>query len=239
MAEKPLGHKAYGSIGHLPGRRLGPSDSSVPQGQADICTVKVRDKHDIVSVEVKYDGSCCSVANVDGRIVALTRAGYPASSSRYEQHWLFAAWVLEELDQFESLLTPGERVVGEWIAQAHGTLYRADSPFIAFDIFDERNERITRNDFWARIFYGTRLRRAQCVHKGNKPISVEDAFSLIDTSIEPFCQKHEGLVYRVERHGTVDFLAKWVRPDKEDGCYLPEISGCPAVWNWGPKRETS
>jgi len=24
----------------------------------------------------------------------------------------------------------------------------------------------------------------------------------------------EGLVYRVERKGKVDFLAKWVRPDK-------------------------
>ncbi|KKL70160.1 hypothetical protein LCGC14_2107750, partial [marine sediment metagenome] len=30
------------------------------------------------------------------------------------------------------------------------------------------------------------------------------------------------------------FLAKWVRPDKEDGIYLPEISGGEAVWNWRP-----
>lgn len=44
----------------------------------------------------------------------------------------------------------------------------------------------------------------------------------------------EGAVYRVERRGEVDFLAKWVRPDKQDGCYLPEVSGGEAVWNWRP-----
>ncbi len=42
----------------------------------------------------------------------------------------------------------------------------------------------------------------------------------------------EGVVYRVERHGKVDFLAKYVRPDKRDGIYLPEVSNQPAVWNW-------
>ena len=48
------------------------------------------------------------------------------------------------------------------------------------------------------------------------------------------CDEPEGVVYRVERKGDVDFLAKWVRPDKVDGKYLPEMSGEPAVWNWRP-----
>jgi hypothetical protein len=42
----------------------------------------------------------------------------------------------------------------------------------------------------------------------------------------------EGVVYRVERMDAVDFLAKYVRPEKRDGIYLPEISGRAAVWNW-------
>ncbi len=29
-------------------------------------------------------------------------------------------------------------------------------------------------------------------------------------------------------------FSKWVRPDKVDGKYLPEISGKDAVWNWRP-----
>jgi hypothetical protein len=38
----------------------------------------------------------------------------------------------------------------------------------------------------------------------------------------------------VERKSEVDFLAKWVRSDKVDGMYLPEISGKEPVWNWRP-----
>jgi hypothetical protein len=38
----------------------------------------------------------------------------------------------------------------------------------------------------------------------------------------------EGAVWRVERNDKVDFLAKYVRPDKVDGSYF---EGEP-VWNW-------
>lgn len=47
----------------------------------------------------------------------------------------------------------------------------------------------------------------------------------------------EGTVWRVERRGEFDFLVKYVRPEKKDGCYLPEASGLPAVWNWRPQAE--
>ncbi len=42
----------------------------------------------------------------------------------------------------------------------------------------------------------------------------------------------EGVVWRVEHRGKVDFLAKFVRPDKVDGLYLEK--GAPIVWNWRP-----
>jgi len=38
-------------------------------------------------------------------------------------------------------------------------------------------------------------------------------------------------VWRVEREGAVDFLAKYVRPEKADGCYLSEVSGKDTIWN--------
>ncbi len=55
----------------------------------------------------------------------------------------------------------------------------------------------------------------------------------------------EGAVWRVERNELirpggqecrwhVDFLVKYVRPDKIDGSYLSEISGLPPVYNWMP-----
>ena len=34
------------------------------------------------------------------------------------------------------------------------------------------------------------------------------------------------------RRWAVDFLVKYVRHDKQDGIYLPEISGKKSVWNW-------
>ena len=49
----------------------------------------------------------------------------------------------------------------------------------------------------------------------------------------------EGAVWRCERLGKVDFLGKFVRPEKVDGTYLPEISGKDAIWNWQPKNEAT
>jgi len=42
-SNKPLNQKAYGSIPHLPGSRLGPGDYSIGEGQARIATEKLRD----------------------------------------------------------------------------------------------------------------------------------------------------------------------------------------------------
>ena len=54
------------------------------------------------------------------------------------QHHLFAEWVRLPYnhDRFYSVLCKGERIVGEWLAQAHGTRYRITlgEPFVCFDI---------------------------------------------------------------------------------------------------------
>jgi hypothetical protein len=42
----------------------------------------------------------------------------------------------------------------------------------------------------------------------------------------------EGVVYRCERKGKVDFLGKYVRPEKTDGYYLPGIGeNTTEIWN--------
>lgn len=227
---KPLGTKAYGSIGHLPQSRLGPGDHSVNPGQAKICLEKTRDKHDLIIVQEKLDGSCCSVARVDGVIVPLGRAGYPAESSKYEQHHLFAAWVYERQQWFLDILTDGERIVGEWLAMAHGTRYRLPhEPFVAFDMM-RGHERVTLDELVARN--DGRLPLPRQIHRGD-PISLD----LVREKLGPeYADFHgaldpiEGAVWRVERKGAVDFLAKWVRPDKVDGTYFVE----PLTWNWRP-----
>src|SRR5689334_18116185 len=97
---KPLGIKSYGHIAHLPGSRMGPGDHKCHEGQMRIATEKARDRHDHIIVQEKLDGSNVGVAKVDGKILPLTRAGYLANSSPYEQHWKFEQWVNKNQERF-------------------------------------------------------------------------------------------------------------------------------------------
>lgn len=230
--QKPLGGKAYGHIPHLPGSRLGPGDHKCHEGQSVICTEKTRDKHDVIVVQEKLDGSCVSVARVEGSILALGRAGYLATTSSYEQHQLFAHWVRENMARFDALLVEGERVVGEWLALAHGTRYKLKhEPFVVFDIMRGK-DRATHAECEARL--GDFVR--PYVVSVGPPVSIHAAMAVLGPNgkhgaLDPV----EGAVWRVERKGAVDFLAKYVRPDKADGCYLPEVGGS-SIWHWRPER---
>lgn len=239
--DKPLKAKAYGSIGHLPNSRMGPADHHVHEGQALICTVKPR-KGDRIIVSEKLDGSCMSVAKINGELVPLTRAGYRATDVLFEHLRAFVPYVEQHLDQFATLLNEGERVVGEWIPMAHGTIYDPRhlmfSPFVAFDIFRE-GKRILWDEFNQRIGE-VEMRRAFRIHDGPEPCTVGFALQSLRVPDEDLAshgygyhgalEDVEGAVWRVEREGRVDFLAKYVRPEKIDGKYFPDISGQPPIW---------
>ena len=60
-------------------------DKGLNKGQVEICTKKLR-RNDRLIVQEKLDGSCCAIAKIDGIIIALVRAGYPAYTSPYKQH---------------------------------------------------------------------------------------------------------------------------------------------------------
>lgn len=234
MNVKPLGQKAYGHIPHLPQSRLGPSDHQANPGHVAIATEDTGSRDRIVIVQEKLDGSCVAVANVDGDIIALQRAGYLAKSSPYQQHHLFAEWVEVNRLRFRKILANGDRVVGEWLAQAHGTRYDLEQePFVPFDIIRGRARLPYFDVAWRVNRIG--LLTPATVHVG-PAISVKGAMRRLGMygyhgARDPI----EGAVWRVERRdGTVEFLAKYVRPDKVDGCYLPEISGQTTVWNWLP-----
>lgn len=226
---KPLNKKLYGSIGHLPNSRLGPGDRSVPPGMAKICLEKERDKHDVIIVQEKLDGSNCGVAKIGGRVIALTRSGYTAGSSPYLQHHMFEKWVMKQYNRFDSLLNDGERVIGEWLAMAHGTRYDLNhEPFVAFDIMTG-DTRLTYIEFQKRVLrYDFVI--PNLINYG-KPMQHKDILKRIEKSGHGAVDPVEGYVCRVERLGSVDFLAKWVRSDKVDGKYFKDNYG-EDVWNW-------
>lgn len=230
---KPLGKRAYGSIPHLPGSRLGIGDHHISEGQSKIVTEKKRDHKDIIIIQEKLDGSNVSIAKINGAIVPLTRAGYIAYTSPYEQHHLFYNWVLERKQYFENILNEGERLCGEWIAQACGTIYKnVTTPFIAFDLIRMDNKRSCYSELHALSNeFGFPI--AYTFHIGN-PLSINDAMEKCgEFGNHGATEKIEGIVYRCERNGEVDFVCKYVRPDKIDGKYLPEYSG-KIIWNWKP-----
>lgn len=242
MAEqsKPLGTKAYGHIPHLPSSRTGPGDHHCSSGQANIATVKVRDKHDRVIVQEKLDGTCVSAVLLNDKLIPLTRSGYEAWSSSYEQHHLWGDWVVLNEERFRSVLCEGERLVGEWLAQAHGTRYELfHEPFVAFDIMT-KSKRDVYEEFNGKLSWGEFV-KPHIIHQGSS-FGIDDAMKALgDRGFHGSLDKPEGAVWRVERFDhhhkmwNVDFLCKYVRHDKIDGAYLPEKEmSKKEMWNWRP-----
>lgn len=227
---KPLGRKAYGSIPHLSTSRLGPGEHKISSGQEEILTVRTRDRHDTIIVQEKLDGSNVAIANAQGEIVALTRAGYRADQSPYAQHRLFAKFVEQREDCYRQALDSGDVISGEWLAQAHGTKYDLTrGPFAAFDLW-HKEERVPYEIFLSRLINICVFPRL--LHLGGA-ISVRDAKQRLGRhGWHGATDKAEGVVYRCERRGKVEFLAKYVNHDKVDGKYFVESTN-DVIWNSG------
>ena len=215
---KPLGNKNYGSIPHLSNSKLGDGDHYIHSGQENIMTKNVRDRNDLVIVTQKYDGSNVGIAKKDGKIYALTRSGYEASTSPYKQHHWFSDWVSLNKHYFKQILADGERIVGELLVKTHSEPYLIEylTPIVFFDWFDSCNK---RKPF--RYLKNTNLPIPQILHEGYN-IEVETALVLQKKFIDKrfYTQCPEGLIYRVERNNEFDFMAKWVRKDFKPGIYL-------------------
>lgn len=218
---KPLGFKNYGSIPHLLGSKLGKTDKYIHEGQHRILTEKTRDKHDFVIVTEKYDGSNVGIAKKDGKIIALTRSGYLAETSPYKQHHVFAEWVRKQGNRF-NIIAEGERLVGEWLYCINSIRYEIlNDPFIAFDYFSCENYRMTNE----MLFYKTVLMEIETprvINFGYQSFSVESCMDELKNKHNHSViakDSPEGLVYRVERKGEFDFMAKYVRQDFEPGIY--------------------
>lgn len=238
IERKPLGGKAYGSIAHMPSSRLGPGDWKCTAGEQEIATSSAR-PGDTVFVMTKVDGANCAVANIEGEIVPLIRAGYRARDARYDHLLRFETWALAHADRWRAILAPGERLCGEWLIQAHATRYdlTGREPFVPFDIIVQGKpgeRRVGRRLFDDVIERCTRIGLAHVPVLSRGPaISIEEAYRRACLpefrfgAIDP----PEGCVWRVERNGVVHFVIKWVHPDKRDGIFLPGISGLPPIWN--------
>ena len=220
-----MGRKAYGSIPHLPGSRVGIGDHTVNPGQARIATSKQRDHLDCVIVTEKMDGACCAIARINGEVVPVTRSGHRAADSPYAVNRAFADWTLTRAAMFRDLLNDGERVVGEWMGFAHGTKYRELTDlFYGFDLMRDSTH-ATFQELHVRFLEHIGI--VPVVSWGPEPLSIADAMGFIGQTGRYGAlpeDRAEGAVWRVQRRGRFDFMAKYVRPGKIDGKYMPDFS---------------
>lgn len=247
MSEKPAGRKNYGSIGHLPNSRMGSGDHHLEENQARIATENANNKDGKIRevfVQEKLDGSNVGIYRKDNRIFALSRSGYQCNTSPYEQHRAFERWVMQQQERWLEILADDERLVGEWLMQAHSTRYNiTNEPFVAFDILKE-DKRMIYDDFVVRI--NDKVQIPYLVHRGDA-FPVSKAMELLGKyGKHGATDEIEGAIWRVEmiqdknnkkRPRQMEFLAKYVRPEKKDGIFLKDESGneLPPIYNWSPK----
>jgi hypothetical protein len=227
--ERPLGHKTYAKIPHLPGSRTGPSDRVAAANLSRRFTHQAQPGDELV-VREKLDGSCVAVALKHGQVLALGREGWRAEESDNPGRRLFARWVASHAARFGALLREGEWLVGEWLALAHATRYQLrHEPFVVFDLVTSAGA-LGTDALDARL--GGTCARPHLLHRGG-PITVAEVDARLgEWGHHGALDRAEGAVWRLERAGLVLSRAKFVRPGKVDGCYLPENSGKSALWNW-------
>ncbi len=221
---KPVQGRSYGSIPHLFYSHAD-GDKFVGTGQHRIATEKARDKNDLIIVQEKADGGNVGVLKKDGLLIPISRNGHRCFDSTYRQHRIFHNWVMKHWTKFD-FLEEGERLCGEWMIQAHGTRYETKTPFIAFDLMGDYG-RLTYSEFMKKLpgcFTVPHL-----LHIGG-PFSIEEAMTGLGTlGHHGALEETEGAVWRIERNGKIDFLAKYIRRDGKTGQYLGHEKE--EVWN--------
>ena len=247
--------KVYGNIPHLSGvgSRISEGDKKVSDGQTRVCVSKTRDKYDKVYVQEKLDGACVGVLRASKtELRFLTRSGFDASESPFAHHRLFAQWGGQKREEFFSTLEVGEMMAGEWMTMAHGIRYeKLGEPFYAFDIIDV-NRRRANCAADGRVSFEELQDRLQASDFGmpntrheplDEPVDPRDLHAewLKKDYFRRFTghPTGEGFVYRVERKGRVDFLAKWVHPDIVPGelLFAADAPHYNLVWNGSTHKE--
>jgi hypothetical protein len=229
-------HQAYYKINHIPTSRLGPSERCITEKQYEMLTTQAYLANEIVIVQEKLDGSCVCAFRQDNKIYALGRAGDLVNNSQNESRRLWGNWVEANQQRFLAILQEGERLCGEWLAMVHGTHYQlSHEPFVAFDLFDAKNQPLNYNAFIERIKISD-FTSPFLIHHG-KVCSLERALNILGNGHHgTVIDKPEGLIWRLERNNQLIFKAKYIFPDKVDGCYLTEKTGKPEIWNWHPEK---
>jgi hypothetical protein len=223
-----LGERPYHSIPHMPGSRVGPADRHINDGQYQRY-MQIKDYRERIAVTEKLDGTCVGVVKTENGLVAIQRNGHPCSESPYEMHHRFAVYVKYRKVKFATILGEiGDRIMGEWVAQAHGIIYdQLPDLFFAFDakLGGVWVDTMTLRDQCSAVgLFAVGLFVVPLIHYG-MPLEPQYWEKLTRRSAFRSKGPAEGLVFRRELDSKRIDIAKWVRSDHVPGRYLPDVDG--------------
>ena len=244
LKNKLLSYKTYASIPHLSFSRLGPSESTVDAKQESYLLGQWPPEFSCnLIVEEKLDGSNVCVVLKDNELLTLSRNGFDCATSNQEQHLMFARYVKKNTAKFKALFgsldKPGElRIVGEWLALAHGTKYTVDDPFVVLDAYSHTSQEDKQIN-WFRV-------NAAALSLGfRRPalfLNIKDQQMLTgfpDIALSKNNDAHDGIegcifrLLRKKKKADLNYepwlIAKAIFPHKVDGKYLMNKQ---IIWNW-------
>jgi hypothetical protein len=213
--------KVYNSIPHLAGSNRG-TDAMADEWVSALGTGTRTQKKCRIYVSEKVDGSCTGVFRRGDELFPLTRSGGLCAQAKPLQLRLFSEWVRLNSDRFLRVLRDGERIVGEWLLQAHGTRYAfKHEPYLVHDIFDAAsNRQLPYKALEERILPGGFL-MPRLLYSGDIGIPVAKADHLL--GVHGFLgaiDEAEGMVWRMERDKLPSLMVKYVRPSFIAGRYM-------------------
>jgi ATP-dependent RNA circularization protein (DNA/RNA ligase family) len=237
MPPKVLSYKTYNSIPHISSSRLGEGDHYIDEKHEKSLVDTLPNQQSLVIVQEKFDGSNVSIVRYQGELRVLSRNGYDCKNSNQLQHRMAYDYVQKYRTIFENICSQQEdRLVGEWLALAHGTRYENlddSSVFRPFDFYREGKE-LPFYQFIAIVSKMGLLHYPTVLHIGGS-CSARRALKLLDE--KGSSSDAEGVIYRLEEGGKPKFKAKYIKHDKVDGKYLKNEDGTykkeeEYIFNW-------
>lgn len=235
----------YQPFPYLPESQRPAGGIELPPVDAAICTEQAQEG-DLVLVLEKLDGVSVGIARKYGELSPINGIGNTLTErAKGAEYKLFFQWFRRNRRRF-TWLGDGERVMGEWLAQAHGTRYNlvgtGHAPLVVVDIAKSNHWRAPYSETVSRCA-DAGLECAEILYMGGA-VPVEDALARLSIDGLPVLggDTHEGVVYRVERRRGVrgnvgvETLAQYVRHEHRPHRYLPGFADNPAtmpiLWNW-------
>lgn len=151
-----------------------------------------------IYVEEKIDGANMGISiNKDGKILVQNRSHYVNSQSG-PQFKPLDKWIAEHFEELWEILEPDVHILyGEWLYMKHSINYnRLEDWFMAFDIFDKKENKFYSRDRVEKILENTTIKLIPVIMKSTFK-KIDEIKALVNTPSRYADGKVEGVYCRI------------------------------------------